>query len=83
MRSRDTTPEAHAVQLGVYRRMTPRQRFDVAVDLSDTARQLSLDGVRSRHPDYDELTAIRALFCLVHGGALHAKVWPGLPVPVP
>jgi hypothetical protein len=83
MRARDTTPEAHAFQLAVYRRMTPRQRYELAVDLSDTARLLSLDGIRARHPEYDVMTAVRALFGLLHGRELHAKVWPGLAVPSP
>lgn len=83
MRSRDTTPEAHAFQLAVYRRMTPRQRFDATVDLADTARRLSLDGIRARHPEYDALTAVRALFGLLHGRELHTRVWPDLTVPTP
>lgn len=81
MRSRDTTPEAHAFQMAVYRKMTTRQRFGAAVELADTARRLSLDGIRARHPEYDEHTAVRALFRLLHGDALHDKVWPGLPAP--
>ena len=80
MRSGDTTPAAHAVQIAVFRRMTAGQRFDAAADLSDTARRLSLDGIRARHPAYDEAAAVRALFALLHGAELCAKVWPGQPV---
>jgi hypothetical protein len=83
MRSRDTTPEAHAIQLGIYRRMNTDRRLELALEMSEAARRTSIDGIRARHPDYDEHTAMRALFRVLYGEALHAKVWPGLPVPAP
>lgn len=83
MRSRDTTPESHAVQLGVYRRMTMDRRLELALEMSEAARRTSLDGIRGRHPEYDEPTAVRALFRVMHGPELYAKVWPGLPAPAP
>lgn len=83
MRSRDTTPEAHAFQMAVYRKMTTERRLAIALELSEAARRTSLDGIRARHPEYDEHTAVRALFRLLHGEALHDKVWPGRPAPAP
>lgn len=83
MRSRDTTPEAHAFQLAVYRRMTIDRRLELALEMSDAARRTSLDGILARHPEYDEPMAVRALFRLLHGDALYAKVWPGQPAPAP
>ena len=83
MRPRDTTAEAHAIQLAIYRRMTVTQRLELALEMSEAARRTSLDGIRARHPEYDEPTAIRALFRLLHGAELYAKVWPGLPAPAP
>ena len=81
--ARDTTTEAHAIQLAIYRRMTVDQRLALALDMSEAARRTSLDGIRARHPAYDEPTAIRALFRLLHGAELDAKVWPLLPAPAP
>ena len=83
MRSRDTTAEAHAIQLAIYRRMTMDQRLALALEMSEAARRTSLDGIKARHPEYDEATAIRALFRLLHGAELYAKVWPHLPAPAP
>lgn len=83
MRPRDTTPEAHAFQLAVYRRMTVDRRLELALEMSDAARRTSLDGIRARHPEYDEHTAVRALFRLLHGDELYRKVWPALPAPAP
>lgn len=83
MRSRDTTPEAHAVQMGVYRRMSTERRLELALEMSEAARRTSIDGIRARHPDYDEHTAMRALFRLLYGDELHTKVWPALSLPAP
>jgi hypothetical protein len=83
MRARDTTPEAHAFQMTVYRRMSTDRRLDLALEMSEAARRTSLDGIRARHPEYDEHTAIRALFRLLYGAELYAKVWPGRPAPAP
>lgn len=83
MRADDTTPEAHAIQLAIYRRMSVDERLTLAWEMSEAARRTTLDGIRARHPDYDEPTAIRALFRLVHGAELYAKVWPHHPAPAP
>lgn len=83
MRSRDTTPDAHAAQLAVYRRMTVDQKLALALAMSDEARQTSLDGIRARHPEYDDATAMRAPFHLVYGLDLDRQVWPHVPAPDP
>jgi hypothetical protein len=83
VRSPDTTPEAHAIQLAIYRRMSTDERLTLAWEMSEAARRTTIDGIRARHPDYDEATAMRAMFRLVHGAELYAKVWPHLPAPAP
>lgn len=83
MRSADTSAEAHAVQMAIYRRMTIEERTRLAAAMSEAARQTTLDAIRARHPDYDDATARRALFRLLYGADLYAKVWPRLPAPPP
>jgi hypothetical protein len=83
VRPRDTTARAHAVQLAIYRRMSTDERLGLAVDMCAAARRTTLDGIRARHPDYDEATAVRALVRLVYGAELYAKVWPHQPAPAP
>ena len=83
MRALDTTAAAHEVQMAIYRRMTMDERLALAIEMSDAARQTTLDGIRARHPDYDEATTVRALVRLLYGAELYAKVWPGLPAPAP
>ena len=83
MRAVDTTAAAEAVQRAVLREMTPSQRFAIALDRSDAARQTALDGIRARHPDYDQRTAVRALGRLRDGDDLCRRAWPTLPLPEP
>ena len=60
----DTSESAFKVQLEVYRRMTPSQRLQIGLELTELSGRLLLDGVRSRHPEYSEedlrLASIRA-----------------------
>jgi hypothetical protein len=48
----DTSEAAAAVQLGVYRRMTPDARLRAACELGMVGRQLLEEGIRRRHPEY-------------------------------
>ena len=54
MLPRDTSDEAAAAQLEVYRRMTPEARLQVALELTEMSRQLLVDGIRARHPEYSD-----------------------------
>lgn len=76
MRPRDTEAAAHETQMGVYRRMSPETRVRIAFEMCEGMRQTALDGIRARHPEYDEQFARRALFRLLLGDELMRKVWP-------
>jgi hypothetical protein len=65
----DTSPEAAAVQLELYRALGPSGRVQIAVDLSDAVRQTAMDGIRRRHPEYSDEGLSRALLTLVYGPA--------------
>ena len=56
-RSLDTESDAEAVQLGLYRRMTPARRVAIGIQMSLDARATVLAGIRARHRDYDDGTA--------------------------
>jgi len=51
---RDTSGEAEIKQIEILRRMGPEARLAAAVELSRISRKLLEEGVRRRHPDYDE-----------------------------
>jgi hypothetical protein len=73
----DTDRAAHEAQLGAYRRMRPEARVALSVRMSEDARKIALSGIRSRHPDYDDERALRALFRLVLGEEVVRAIWPG------
>ena len=82
-RSLDTESDAEAVQLDIYRRMTPARRVAIGIQMSLDARATVLAGIRARHPEYDEVTARWALFRLLIGDALFARAWPHAPLVAP
>jgi hypothetical protein len=73
----DTTPEAAAVQLDIYRRMPPWRRLQIALELGDMVRELSVAGVRSRHPEYTDDQVRLAVIRLSVGENLFRKAYPG------
>ena len=77
MRPLDTTDAAHEAQLQAYRRMGSEKRVAIAFEMSEDVRRMALEGIRSRHPDYSETRARRALFRLLLGDATVRAIWPG------
>jgi hypothetical protein len=63
----DTTPRAAAQQLELYRRLTASERAQIAVELSAAVRLTTLEGIRSRHPDYAESDVRREFLRIVYG----------------
>lgn len=78
--SGDTWLEAAAIQLEAWRRLGPEARVALAAALSDEMREVSRAGIRSRHPDYDEEQAARALLRLIVGDDLARAVYRGRPL---
>jgi hypothetical protein len=76
VRPRDTDAAAHEAQIEAYRRMGAEARVRLAVQMSEDARRISLDGIRARHPEYDEERARRALFRLLLGEDRVRALWP-------
>jgi hypothetical protein len=83
VRSADTSVEAHQVQLAVWRRMTPAERVAAGAESSENAVRMALDGIRRRHPDYDDETVHRAFLRLRLGDDLCREVWPDTPLVAP
>lgn len=82
-RSPDTHPDAHAVQLRLYRSMTPAARARIAHEMSLEARATTLAAIRRRHPEYDDATARWALFRILVGDELFRQAWPRAPLVAP
>lgn len=54
----DTTPEALAVQQKIWRQMTPGRRLELALQLSDDVRDVSITGTMARNPVMDRRAAM-------------------------
>jgi hypothetical protein len=74
--ARDTTDDAAAVRVALYRAMTPDQRCTLAAELSAATRAIALDSIRRRHPSYTEHQTRMALYRLLLGDELFRRAWP-------
>ena len=72
---RDTTPDAEAVQLEIWRKMSPRRKLQLMEDANRTARKMALAGLRLRHPDAGEQELFRRLMDLTLGAELAERVF--------
>jgi hypothetical protein len=80
MHSADTSDAAHEAQLRIYRRMTPEQRVELAMKLSEDVRQIAREGIRARHPDYSARDIELALLRLLYGDELIKRAFPAEPL---
>ena len=72
----DTTADAYRVQIGRYRRLEPAARVQIALEMSEETREVTRQGIRHRHPEYDEAEVEAALRRLILGDELYRAAWP-------
>jgi hypothetical protein len=65
----DTSPEASAVQLALYRKLDPSARVQIAVELSEAVRETAVAGIRRRHPGYSDEEVWHDLRVILYGPA--------------
>jgi hypothetical protein len=73
--SADTDPEAERVQLDIIRGMPPWRKAQLIEEAISAARDLSLAGLRSRHPEAGPQELRRRLFGLELGEELATRVY--------
>ena len=66
----DTDPEIRRRQLVVYRTMSPQQRVEIALALSEDVRQIAIDGIRRRDPALSDAQIHEQWLRLLHGPQL-------------
>jgi hypothetical protein len=66
----DTDPEIRQRQLDVYRAMTPQQRVDVALGLSEEVWKIAIEGIRHRDPSMSDAQVHQQWLRLLHGPQL-------------
>ncbi|TAK56059.1 MAG: hypothetical protein EPO24_11560 [Bacteroidetes bacterium] len=76
IRPLDTTPEAYELQLQIFKKMTPEERLQQAIELTQTCRRLMATGVKMRHPDYNDEQTRLAVIRLQLGDELFIKAYP-------
>ncbi len=59
--------KATAIQREIFRSMTTEQRFHMALEMSESLRNVALAGLRSRRPDLDERGLSRELVRIMYG----------------
>jgi hypothetical protein len=75
----DTDPEIRRRQLATYRAMSPQQRVDIALRLSEEVREIAMEGIRRRNPASNEAEAHRQWLRLLHGRRMAAILSALLP----
>ncbi len=71
---RDTTPAARQVQLQALRRLDGPTRLRQALEMSGSAREVTLAGIRYRHPEWTAAQVHRELLRLLLGNELATRV---------
>ena len=72
----DTSPAAERRQVEAWRRMSPVDKARVVTDLTRTAEELALAGIRMRHPLASERECLLRLAVLKLGPELALRVYP-------
>lgn len=73
--SRDTSSDAEAVQVEIYRCMSARRKLELVEEANRTTRDLALAGLRMRHPEAGPEELFRRLMDLMLGEDLAAEVY--------
>ena len=57
----DTSPEAQAIQLDIYKKMSGEQRLILALEMSVFVRDLAKVRIRKEHPEWPESEVTREI----------------------
>jgi hypothetical protein len=76
VRSKDTSREAADVQRATQRNLGPARRVELAFEMSEQARRISIQGALAREPGLEPEEARRRLLQRLLGDALYRAAWP-------
>ncbi len=63
----DTHPSAAAIQRDIFRRMSTEERLHIALQMSESMRNVALAGLRSRRPELSLEQLSRELTRIMYG----------------
>jgi hypothetical protein len=72
----DTSLEAEREQVELWRRMSPLEKVRAVTEISRAVQQLSLAGIRLRHPEASDQECMLRLAVLKLGRQLACHVYP-------
>jgi hypothetical protein len=75
MRPRDTSPEAWRVFIEIFRKMSPQEKLERTLDLSEFIRGVCEAGIRSQYPDASDREVFLRLTARTLGFELFRKVY--------
>ncbi len=75
MIAKDTDPEMDAVQIELLRKLGGPGRVELALAMSEQAREVTRAGIRARHPEYSEEQVHLAFARLILGDALYKEAF--------
>ena len=78
LRPADTSTRAWELTRAAHARLGPEGRLQAAFEASEFMRSIAREGIRARHPGYDDLQLNRALFRQIYGATLFRKVFAGV-----
>jgi len=70
----DTSKQANAVQLDLWRSMSGQERVAKSMALSSRLRKMAFDAIRRQHPDWDERQVQLKFIELTYGKKLASEV---------
>ncbi len=76
MLAADTCREAERVQIHLWRRMSPLEKARAVSEISRAVQELSLAGIRMRHPEASERECMLRLAVLKLGRTLALQAYP-------
>jgi hypothetical protein len=74
--SSDTSLDAERLQVGLWRRMSPLEKARSVSEISRAVRDLSLVGIRRRHPGATDRECMMRFAMLTLGRELASQVYP-------
>jgi len=76
----DTPLEAKRAYYAAMHRLTPEEKLQRAQTLSRMARDVAMQGIRDRHPEYDDEQVRHAYIKMLVGGRTFEQLYPGVDV---
>jgi hypothetical protein len=76
----DTPEEVWRLQMAAVSHRTGDERLAEWVELNRAVAQMEADGIRQRHPDYDDRQVLLAAARLRYGDELVRDAWPDDPL---